>query len=574
MSASSRNGLPMTESPDSTPPAPTGAHFWTRRRPDRPGTPQPSTPRSGPAGRRRAGVALGREVLSAVGHGEWRLLLAILLAGAASGASVALMGVSGWLISRAAEAPPVLYLQAAAVGVRFFGISRGFFRYLERIVGHDLALRMQATLRLRTYATLARTTLLGRRRGDLLSRVISDVQAIQDLVVRVVVPFCSASLVVVGTTLMLARFSPGSAAVLLATCVVAGVVLPWLTQRASLHHDSAAIPARGALASEVLEVARAGQDLVANGAAEDRIARALAHDDELRRIEQRAAWVRGLATAGQVLASGIAVVAALWIGGTAVADGSMGPRLLAVVALTPLAMHEVLSTFTQAAQTFTRSQASLSRLAQTLDEPAVGSGDARGEASSEPGLRLRALTAGWPGRAPVVRDLDLTVGPGDRVALVGRSGIGKTTVAATVMGMIPPVGGAVEAVGRVGYLAQNAHIFRTTVAENVRIGNRDASDDGVAAALLRAGLGHLEASRVIGEAGTTLSGGEARRLALARLLVGQQDLWILDEPTEHLDHETAGALMADVWAAAGDSPVLVITHDADVMAACTRVVRL
>ncbi|MGJ6979740.1 thiol reductant ABC exporter subunit CydC [Aestuariimicrobium soli] len=511
--------------------------------------------------------------MAAVRHGHWRLLGAILLAGAASGASVALMGVSGWLISRAAEAPPVLYLQAAAVGVRFFGISRGFFRYLERLVGHDLALRMQAALRVRTYDTLARTTLIGRRRGDLLARVISDVQAIQDLVVRVVIPFCSASLVVVGTTVMLARFSPGSAAVLLLSCLLAGVLAPLLTQRASLRHDSAAVPARGALASEVLELARAGQDLVANGAADDRIARALAHDEDLRRIESRAAWVRGLATGGQVLASGVAVIAALWIGGHAVAAGTMGPRLLAVVALTPLAMHEVLSTFTQAAQTFTRSQIALSRLAQTLDEPPVGSGDARREASADPGLRLSSVTAGWPGGAPVVRDLDLSVAPGERVALVGRSGIGKTTVAATVMGMIPALDGEAVSAGRVGYLAQNAHIFRTTVSENVRIGDRQATDAQVRDALARAGL-DLDPERVIGEAGATLSGGEARRLALARLLVGTHDLWILDEPTEHLDHETAAALMTDVWASAGDSPVLVITHDADVMAACSRVVRL
>ncbi len=518
-------------------------------------------------------VALWREVMAAVRHGHWRLLAAILLAGAASGASVSLMGVSGWLISRAAEAPPVLYLQAAAVGVRFFGISRGFFRYLERLVGHDLALRMQAALRLDAYNHLARTTLIGRRRGDLLSRVISDVSAIQDLVVRVVVPFCSASLVVVGTTVMLARFSLGSALVLLASCLVAGVLLPWLTQRAGLRHDSAAVPTRGALASEVHELARAGQDLVANGAADDRISRALALDSELRRIESRAAWLRGIATGGQIIASGIAVVAALWIGGTAVAEGTMGPRLLAVVALTPLAMHEVLATFTQAAQTFTRSQTALSRLSQTLDEPPVGSGDASQQASGSPGLRVVGLDAGWPGHRPVVRGLDLTVGAGERVALVGRSGIGKTTVAATVMGMIPAQAGRIETAGRVGYLAQNAHIFRTSVAENVRIGRRDATDAEIIEALSQAGL-DLPPDRLIGEAGTTLSGGEARRLALARVLVGERDLWILDEPTEHLDHETAQALMDDLWAAADDSPVLVITHDADVVARCSRVVRL
>ena len=166
--------------------------------------------------------------------------------------------------------------------------------------------------------------------------------------------------------------------------------------------------------------------------------------------------------------------------------------------------------------------------------------------------------------------MTLAVAPGERVALVGPSGVGKTTVAATAMGLIPPLSGTVRRGGRVGYLAQDAHIFATTVAENVRIGNRDATAEDIADALARAGL-PIDPERRIGEAGSTLSGGERRRLALARLLVGRRDLIILDEPTEHLDRETADALMADVWRAFADAPVLVITHDPDVIAACDRV---
>lgn len=155
------------------------------------------------------------------------------------------MGVSAWLLSRAAEHPPVLYLEVAAVGVRFFGISRGVFRYAERLVGHDVALRMQSALRLETYRRLARTTLLGTRRGDLLTTVIADVEAVQDLIVRVVIPFASASLVILATSAMLGVFSPGSAAVLLVSSVLAGAVVPLLAQRASRRADAAAVPARG-----------------------------------------------------------------------------------------------------------------------------------------------------------------------------------------------------------------------------------------------------------------------------------------------------------------------------------------
>ena len=172
-----------------------------------------------------------RWLASLLPESRWLAVASIALAALASGASVALMGVSAWLLSRAAEHPPVLYLEVAAVGVRFFGISRGVLRYTERLVGHDLALRVQSALRLETYQRLADTTLLGTRRGDLLTRVIADVEAVQDLIIRVLIPFASAALVMTATSAMLAVFSPGSAAVLLASALLAGLVVPWLAQR-------------------------------------------------------------------------------------------------------------------------------------------------------------------------------------------------------------------------------------------------------------------------------------------------------------------------------------------------------
>lgn len=531
-----------------------------------------------------------------VRNGGRLLVLSTLLAACASGASVALMGVSGWLLSRAAELPPVLYLEAAAVGVRFFGISRGVFRYAERLVGHDLALRMQGGLRMKVYDRLSGTTLLGRRRGDLLVRATADVDAVLDLVVRVVVPACSASLVIIGTTVLLGRFSWGSALLLLASAVLAGVVMPWVTRRASRTADASMVPMRGELADRTRELAHAAPDLVALGVEDEALARVLDVDSRLRAAERRAALARGLATGGQVLSAGVAVVGALLIGGQAVVDGRMGGRILAVLVLTPLALHEVFSNFTSAAQTFTRASSALARVAEVLEEQPVGSGDsAKAQVDGEhvlvddpPSLRVRRLTIGWPGGAPVLSGLSLDIEPGERVAVVGPSGIGKTTLAATVMGLIPPLSGAVETTGRVRYLAQDAHVFATSVAENVRIGDREATDEEALRALERAGL-DMPLDRVVGEDGATLSGGEAQRLALARVLVqhhghGSPDpappLLILDEPTEHLDSETATALMDDLWAATGarrgrpGAAMMVITHDHRVMDRCDRVLRL
>lgn len=519
-------------------------------------------------------IALLRRLVAAIPYGPARLALAVALAALASGSSVALMGVSGWLLSRAAEHPPVMYLTAAAVLVRAFGISRGAFRYTERLVGHDIGLRLQSALRLETYSILARTTLLGRRRGDLLTRVVADVDAVLDLVVRVFLPFASGLFVLAGTTLVLGVFSWPVAAAVLGSAVLAGILAPWLAARLSAAADAAAVPARGELANVVHEIGRTAPDLVAYGRDAHALDRLAAADARLVAADERAAWTRGLATAVQVLAAGAAVVAALVLGAQAVRAGTLDRPMLAVLVLMPLALHEVFADFTKAAQTWTRASTALGRVRDLLDAPPVGSGDVdTPPVDDAPRLTVRGLTIGWPGAAPLASGLDLSVGPGRRVALVGPSGVGKTTLAATVLGLIPPVAGSVEVRGRIGYLAQDAHTFSTTVAENVRIGNRDATDADVAAALDRARLG-VDPARFVGDLGTALSGGEHRRLALARLLVREPQVLVLDEPSEHLDPETAEALLADIWASAGERPVLVITHDPAVVARCDRVVTL
>ena len=540
-----------------------------------------------------------RRLLDAVpGSRKW-LALSIFLAFCASAASVALMSVSAWLLAFAALLVPVLFLEAPSVAVRFFGISRGVLRYVERLTGHNIALRLQSALRLETYTRLARTTLLGRRRGDLLTTVIADVEAIQDLVVRVLIPFVASALVIVVTGLSMGVISPGSGLVLLASAAFAGLLVPWLAQRLSARADAAMVGLRGELADSVHEIAEAAADLVAYNAAGSYTDKLLAIDDRLRRSEAHSTWVRGLAVAGQLLAAGAAVIGALLIGANEVANNALAPgvvgwmrdivfiripdppaaalqtTLLAVLVLTPLALHEALSTLVQSAQTYTRAKVALGRVEALLDADPVGAGDlpTAAEPVADPGLQLDGLAAGWPGHDPVVTGLSLDVERGQRVALVGPSGVGKTTVAATVLGLIPAMGGRVDVRGRVGYLAQDAHIFSTSIAENVRIGNRDATPEQVAAALTRAGLG-LSPDRLVGETGTQLSGGEARRVALARLMVGDYQVLVLDEPTEHLDVETATHLIDDIWSGTSDAAVLVITHDPAVVARCDHVVNL
>ncbi|MFZ1410991.1 MAG: ATP-binding cassette domain-containing protein, partial [Micropruina sp.] len=243
--------------------------------------------------------------------------------------------------------------------------------------------------------------------------------------------------------------------------------------------------------------------------------------------------------------------------------------------LTPLALHEVLSTLTLAAQTATRAHSALDRVQEVVLADPIGSGDlpASPDPPARPRVSVRDASIGWPGGPTLLDDLTLEVGPGEAVAITGPSGVGKTTLAATILGLIPAKSGIVEVTGRIGYLAQDAHIFATSLAENVKIGNKDASAADVVDALTRAGLS-LDPARVVGELGATLSGGEARRVALARLLVGQYQVFVLDEPTEHLDADTAAALLDDIWATASSTPMLVLTHDPEVIRRCHRVVRL
>jgi ABC-type transport system involved in cytochrome bd biosynthesis fused ATPase/permease subunit len=232
-------------------------------------------------------------------------------------------------------------------------------------------------LRLATYDKLSRTTLLGARRGDLLMRVTADVESIMDVIVRVALPFCSAGVVLLGTSAILSFFSPAAAVWLLICSIVAGMILPWLTQRMSQRTDALAAPVQGQLADQVQQIADAGVDLVAYGAQDEALAEFSRLDGVLRDSERRAAWTRGLATGGQHVAMGLAVAAALILGARAVVRGDMMGRDLAVLCLTPLALHESFGDLTKAAQTLTHARTGLARVVELLTSRPVGTGDRR-----------------------------------------------------------------------------------------------------------------------------------------------------------------------------------------------------
>ncbi|MEW2551410.1 thiol reductant ABC exporter subunit CydD [Streptomyces zhihengii] len=540
---------------------------------------------AGGAGR----AALGRVRDAAQGL-RGRLALALLLGALALGSAVGLMAVSGWLISRASEQPPVMYLMVAVTATRAFGIGRSVFRYAERLVSHDAVLRMLAEMRVAVFRRLERISPAGlapRRRGDLLSRLVSDVDALQDYWLRWLLPAGAAAVVGAGTVTFTAVLLPEAGAVLAAGLLAAGVGVPLLSGLVARRTERRLAPARGALATVVADLLRGTAELTVAGALPARLAEARAADARLTRISARGAAVTALGSGLSALFCGLTVAATAAVGVQAVYEGRLGGVALAVVVLTPLAAFETVAGLPLAVQYRKRVERSAERVHEVLDAPEPvhePRSPAEPPATAFP-LILRGAGATYEGRGPAaLGGVDLTLTPGSRIAVVGTSGSGKTTLAQILLRFLDLDGGTYtiggiearrldgDAVRRlVGLCAQDAHLFDSSLRENLRIARPEATDEELRQALAGARL--LEWAEalpdgidtLVGEQGARLSGGQRQRLALARALLADFPVLVLDEPAEHLDLATADALTADLLAAtrgrtgAGRATVL-ITH--------------
>jgi ATP-binding cassette subfamily C protein CydCD len=532
-------------------------------------------------------------VRAAARHLRGRLALALLLGSLALGSAVGLMAVSGWLISRASEQPPVLHLMVAVTATRAFGIGRAVFRYAERLVSHDAVLRMLAELRVAVYARLERIAPagLGRtRRGDLLSRLVADVDALQDYWLRWMLPAATAVLVGTGAVGFTAWLLPEAGAVLAVGLLVAGVGVPLAGGAFARRAEQQLAPARGALATRVVDLLRGTAELTVAGALPRRLASTRDADRTLTRIAARQAAATALGGGLSALVCGLTVVGAAAVGVHAVFEGRLDGVCLAVVVLTPLAAFEAVSALPLAVQYRRRVVRSAERVHEILDAPVPVREPDRPlppPATAFP-LVLHGIGARYAGQErDALSGFDLTLTAGRRVAVVGVSGSGKTTLAQVLLrfldagagtytiGGVPAASLEGDAVRRyVGLCAQDAHLFDSSVRENLRLARTDATEDELRRALAGARLlDWVDAlpdglDTLVGEHGTRLSGGQRQRLALARALLAAFPVLVLDEPAEHLDLVTADALTADLLAAtenpvavAGTRPATVlITH--------------
>ncbi|MBB5127746.1 thiol reductant ABC exporter subunit CydD [Streptomyces griseoloalbus] len=540
----------------------------------------PAEPDAAPA----PGGALAR-VRALSGARRGRLTLALLLGTLALGSAVGLMATSGWLISRASQQPPVLYLMVAVTATRAFGIGRAVFRYAERLVSHDAVLRMLADTRVAVYRRLERLApagLRGTRRGDLLSRLVSDVDALQDYWLRWLLPAGAAVVVSALSVGFTAWLLPEAGAVLAAGLLAAGAGVPLLTGAVARRAERRLAPARGVLATRVTDLLAGTAELTVAGALPVRTAEARRADGTLTRIASRAATATALGDGLTALISGLTVAAAALVGAQAVATGRLDGVALAVVILTPLAAFEAVLGMPLAVQYRQRVRRSAERVYEVLDAPVpVREPESPRQAPASPfPLVVKGLAARHPGQDRDALDgLDLTLERGRRIAVVGPSGSGKTTLAQVLLRFLDAGAGSYTLAGvdayaldgddvrrLVGLCAQDAHLFNSSIRENLLLARKGATEDELRGALARARLLEWADSlpdgldTLVGEHGARLSGGQRQRLALARALLADFPVLVLDEPAEHLDLPTADALTADLLAATAGRTTLLITH--------------
>jgi ATP-binding cassette, subfamily C, bacterial CydC len=513
--------------------------------------------------------------------------------------SVALMASAGYLISRAAEHPPILSLTIAIIAVRFFGLARPVTRYAERIVSHDVALRGLARIRSRLFERiepLAPAELEPFRRGDLLARMVEDVDAIQGLTLRGVEPPLVALSSGAACVVAAAWILPSAGVVLAVGLLLGGVAVPalsgWLA-RSTGHRERGA---RAELTAELVELLRGGPELVAFGC-EDRVSeRVRSAERELDRLRRRDAFVAGLGEALSLIVSGLTLVGVTACAVAARATGSLDRVLVATLALLALAAAEVVGPLPASARELSKILAAARRVLDLTDrEPAVH--DPTDPLPRPPvgaAVTIDGVAARYRGTSvPALEDVDLELMPGRSLALVGPSGGGKTTLTRVLLRFLDPERGTVtiggsdlrdlrqEDVRRSFALAgQDAHLFDSTIRANLMLARPEATEAELVDALEQARLwAWVEAQpdgldTFVGEEGSGLSGGQRQRLTIARALLARSSVLVLDEPTAHLDPSTARALIRDVLSSTGPGAVLLVTHRPEGLDLVDEVVRL
>ncbi|MBK7451152.1 MAG: thiol reductant ABC exporter subunit CydD [Anaerolineales bacterium] len=518
--------------------------------------------------------------------GNWhRVALSVLLSSITILASVALMGTSAWLISTAAIAVSVADLGVSTVGTRFFGISRAIFRYLERLVSHDVTFRLLAKLRLWFYEKLeplAPARLMNFRSGDLLARIIGDVETLENFYVRVVSPPLTAIVVGTFTAIFLASFYPLLAPVYLTFYLSLGLLLPILAQTTSRKSAEQTITLRADLQTNLVDSIQGMADLIAYGRADQRLTQIASNAEEYGDAQRRMARVTGIHSALGTLLTNLGMWSVLYFTIPQVINGNLPGPMLASLTLLTLASFEAVIPLPLAAQMWNSAREAAKRLFEVVDtEPEIKE-DTRYSKLDEQtsNIELSNITFTYPTQtAPALHNLTFDLKPETSLAIVGPSGAGKSTIANLLLRFWDYKVGDItlgdeslkalnqdEVRARCGYVSQNTYFFNTSIYENLRFARRKVTREEVEAACKSAQIHDFILSlpkgydTMIGEQGLRLSGGERQRLAIARALIKDAPILILDEPTANLDPLTEQQVLETLFKVMKQKTSLLITH--------------
>lgn len=515
----------------------------------------------------------------------WGLVVSVLQGLSA----VSLLAVSAWLISRAAEVNSIVYLGIAIVGVRGFAVGRATFRYSERLLLHESAFRLLASRRSQLFERLVPFIPAGMSqvgRGESMARVVNDIDELQNLPLRVVAPVVQAIVVAVASVLFMWLLLPEAGLALFLVLIAAFFVAIPLGASLATKSDSYTAPLRARMSNVSLDLLENLDVYIAYGWVEAKRAEINRIEVELRRAIIKSAVSNGLGASLFTLLSIVSVLAGAWFGGVAVSDQSLPGASLAVFVLLPLAIFEVLQSAQPALSAFRKFKVSAHRVSELLDRevPRVLQLETGNRALEHfDSIELRSVSITYPeALEPALENFDLTIRPGESVMLFGESGAGKSSVALLLSRLIQPSSGeylingepagvfaSAELRRSIGLVEQNPMVFLGNVRANLRIAKHDATDAELRDVLDQVGLWSMFAAREgldtqLGDRGVLISGGEAQRLALARAILAQFQVLILDEPTANVDADTAGTLIADMLRVARGSEhraVVLISHD-------------
>ena len=537
-----------------------------------------------------------RRVLRLIGPERGWIVLAALLAAVTTGSGIGLIATAAYLISRAAVVESTAALGIAITWVRLFAVLRATARYAERYVGHLGTFRIVTRIRtwvFRSLAPLGPAVLDDRRRGDLLTALSDDVDELQDFYLRVAVPPLAAVVTTAIAAGVLGMLDVRLGVVLFGFLIVCGVVVPVLNRLAGKRAAIAVVDDHARVRADLVEGTGGLRELVVNGAEARWIEQVAEHDRRLVHHQLRLARVRGATTAALAALSTGGALVLLAIAIDAARGGSLDPVLLAIVPLVAIAAVEAVAPMTSAAEHLERARAAAGRIFGLTDAPPEIVEPVSPKRITGADLDIDGLTFTYDDGPSVLHDARLSVPAGSTVVITGPSGAGKSTLASLLMRFREYRNGSITIGGtelhdvatdvirdHVALVAQHDHLFDTTIRDNLLLGDQDADDDRMSEALRLVGLDEWMRSLPrglatrVGEHGDRLSGGERQRLMIARAVLRDADVLILDEATAHLDPPAERALFRRLRAFRAGRTTIVVTHDASAVGDADQVLEL